>query len=85
MCCGVFFVWVGFVCVVWFSCFASTRGFFWIFTREFQMTDNALSLDRLRAKKNHHFWLRNTESSLLEGKFFKDDVFGFWAVLAVPF
>ena len=33
----------------------------------------------------HHSWLRNTGPPLLEGKFFEEDVFGFWAVLAVPF
>ena len=33
----------------------------------------------------HHFWLRNTGPPLLEGKFFKEDVLGFWAVLPVPF
>ena len=32
----------------------------------------------------HHSWLRNTGPPLLEGKFFEEDVFGFWAVLAVP-
>ena len=33
----------------------------------------------------HHSWLRNAGLPLLEGKFFEEDVFGFWAVLAVPF
>ena len=32
----------------------------------------------------HHSWLRNTGPPLLEGKFFEEDVFGFWSVLAVP-
>ena len=29
----------------------------------------------------HHSWLRNTGPPLLEGKFFEEDVFGFWADL----
>ena len=32
-----------------------------------------------------HSWLRNTGPPLLGAKFFEEDVFGFWAVLAVPF